>query len=195
MKIQLPKGCVCLVGQMITMIQVGGHSNLYHGLLYPTLNGFLKVRSRAAQVPYDILATNRKEGGFLSCRGASLSLRKSERALGPIGPPTLSLSRKVAPSIVGKADMQGGCGILKGREERDFYLRFFSSKVTTWAPDSYQFANANLQVSSTHAPPPPPWPHGHVSLPNRSSGIGKYQFKTFSSPISPCCLTLHETVT
>jgi hypothetical protein len=37
--------------------------------------------------------------------------------------------------------------------------------------------------------------HGHVSLPNTSSGIRKYQFKTFSSPISPCCLTLPETRT
>jgi hypothetical protein len=58
-------------------------------------------------------------------RGANLSLRKSERALGAIGPPTLSLSRKVAPSIVGKADMQGGCGISERERSARFLSPFF----------------------------------------------------------------------
>jgi hypothetical protein len=54
----------------------------------PNPNGYIHISAKSGSGDaYDILAPNRKEGGFSSCIGHSrnLSLRKSKRALGFMG--------------------------------------------------------------------------------------------------------------
>ncbi len=57
---------------------------------------YIKGRSRGDSDAYDILATDRKEGGFSSSTGVVGGSDISRRALGPIGVPPHQL---VAPAM------------------------------------------------------------------------------------------------